>query len=178
MVYSNELENEHIMMKLRNNLDMKLFNLLGYDLEHHFYGDKNARGYTFYNKIKVGKDKSIYNIDFTFKILYEESQDIIRRYEKENISDEELDIELNRIKDIKYCAIFGLYITPQNTGMGSSVINCFIENLRKIEKIEKVFLSPKGKDAERFWSSLGFVKNDNRKISLRGISSKMVKEIN
>ena len=51
-------------------------------------------------------DESVYNIDFTFKILYEYTQDILSRYEKENdienISDKELGMELNRIKDLKY----------------------------------------------------------------------------
>lgn len=169
-------------MEFRNKLDMELFNLLGYDLEHIFCGNKKDDGYTFHNKIKEGKDKGVYNIDFTFKILYEDTQDILSRYKKdndiENMSDAELDIELNKIKDIKYCVIYGLYITPKNTGMGSKLINCFIENLKKIDKIQKVLLTPNGPDAERFWARLGFVKNEGLRISLPGEPDDMVKEIN
>ncbi|MBU3103670.1 hypothetical protein [Clostridium gasigenes] len=182
MVDSIELENERSMRNLRNKLDMDLFNLVGFDPEHCFYGNKNNGGYNFYNKRKIEKDDSVYNIDFNFKVLYEDDLDILYRYEKENdienISDKELGSILKNIKDIKYVVIYGLYITPKNTGMGNKFINCFIDNLKNVGKIEKVFLSPKGEDAERFWGSVGFVKDKYCEISIDGTFDTMFKDIN
>lgn len=154
-----EMENEIIMRNLRNKLDMNLFNLLKFDPEYHFYGDKDNKGYNF--SIKNRKQSS-YRIEFTFKVWYEDELDILRRYEKENdienISDEDLDDILKRINDIKYVTIYGLYITPKNTGMGTRVVNCFLDELKKIGKIEEVYLHLGGLEAENFWSKLGFSK--------------------
>lgn len=154
-----DMENEILMRNLRKKLDMNLFNLLKFDPKYYFYGNKENQGYNFYIK---NRNQSLYRIEFTFKVWYEDELDILSRYEKENyienISDEELDDILKRIKDIKYVTIYGLYITPKNTGMGTRVINCFLDELKKIGKIDEVYLHPDGLEAENFWSKLGFSK--------------------
>lgn len=154
-----DMENEILMRNLRNKLDMNLFNLLKFDPKYYFYGNKENQGYNFYIK---NRNQSLYRIEFTFKVWYEDELDILSRYEKENytenISNEELDDILKRIKDIKYVTIYGLYITPKNTGMGTRVINCFLDELKKIGKIDEIYLHPDGLEAENFWSKLGFSK--------------------
>lgn len=152
-----EVENENLMRNLRNKLDMKLFNLFKFDPEYYFYGDKDNDGYNFYIE---NKHQSSYQIEFTFKVCYEDLVDILNRYAKKNdisnMSDYELDYILDGIRDINHVSIYGLYIKPKNTGMGTKVVMCFLDELKKTGKIERVYLHPDGSDAERFWSRLGF----------------------
>ena len=37
------------------------------------------------------------------------------------------------------------------------IIKMFIDEIKKIESLEKVYLSPKDDDAKRFWSKCGFI---------------------
>ena len=54
--------------------------------------------------------------------------------------------------------IDGLYITPTGTGMGTRLMKTFITRLKEIEKLEKVYLSPR-LGAIDFWNKIGFNKS-------------------
>lgn len=146
---------------------MGMYNYLKYDAEFKFIGDKKQGAYRFYNKNKGHKLNST-SFECIFSIHYEALADIylrnIRKIDRKLYTDEEIDkIEMAfeekgaKESDINYATIEGLYINPRGTGIGTELMGNFIEELRKINKIEYVFLTPKNDDARRFWSKLGFV---------------------
>ncbi|WP_061309021.1 GNAT family N-acetyltransferase [Clostridium botulinum] len=172
-----EVENENLMRNLRNELDIKLFNLFNlfkFDPEYYFYGDKDNSGYNFYIK---NKHQSSYQVEFTFKVCYEDQVDILNRYAKKNdivnMSDYELDNIIDSIRDINHVIIYGLYISPKNTGMGTKVVNCFLDRVKKIGKIERIYLNPADSDAERFWNKLGFIQYRSYKETVDLLGDKM-----
>lgn len=154
-----EIENTKLMRELRNDLDMSFYNNIGFNPQFYFHDYIGKNTYNFYMKNKINTDKSIYSVELLFSIHYEDELDILYRYEKENdienITEEKLDNILKKISDIKYVVIDGLYIKPTGTGMGTKLMNTFITRLRKIEKLEKVYLSPK-LGAIDFWNKIGF----------------------
>lgn len=157
-----EIENTKLMRELRNDLDMSFYKNIGFNPEFYFHDHAGKNTYSFYMKNKINTDKSIYSIELSFSIHYEDKLDILYRYEKENdienITEEKLDNILKKISDIKYLVIDWLDVNPTGIGMGTKLMNTFITRLRKIEKLEKVYLSPK-LGAVDFWNKIGFDKS-------------------
>lgn len=160
------IKNDKLMRNLRNKLDMKIFDLIKFDPEFCFYKSDNGRyddeiKYNFYNKCKLRSEKSIYSIDFGFSITGEDEVDILSKYERNNniseLTDKEIKEVIKNINDIRYVIINSLYIRPKHTGLGTMIIKMFIDEIKKIESLEKVYLSPKDDDAKRFWSKCGFI---------------------
>lgn len=177
-----EDKNEHIMIELRNKLDMDFFNILGYDPEYKFHGNKKSRGYCFYITNKLSKKDSIYNISFCFKIYYEDTYDILRRYEKtndtEHLSDDDLEAILKYIQDIKYASIEALYINPTRTGLGSKIVQSLIARLGETGKIEKIFLEAASLGSAKFWNRHGFVDiidYEDIDVTISGLFNKVYK---
>lgn len=155
-----DIGNDKLMRNIRNKLDMKIFDLVSYDPEFRFFKYDNEIKYNFYNYCKANREKSVYGVDFGFSITGEDEVDILRRYEKNNntedMTDDEVDEIIKNINDIKYVIINGLYIRPRYTGLGTKIVNMFIEELKKIEKLKSIYLIPKDTDAKRFWMKMGF----------------------
>lgn len=134
-----EIENTKLMITLRNDLDMSFYDNIGFNPKFHFCKVIGKNMYRFYIKNNSNRDKSIYTVELVFSIHY----------------DDDL--------DIKYVLIQYLGITPKRTGMGTKLMNTFITKLRKIEKLKKVYLSPK-LDAIGFWNNIGFDESKDIKI--------------
>lgn len=75
-------------------------------------------------------------LNFTFRVIGEES--------------------VNSEVVFKYIIITGLFIEPQNTGLGSRIMLVFISLAKTNLNIEKIYLNPKSLRAENFWYKLGF----------------------
>lgn len=165
MSKNKEQENYKLMINLRNKLDMYFYNVLRTDYEFGFRSSKKDKSYDFHIKRKSNTNKNTHSIELTFTVFYEDVVDILNRYGKEhdteNISDEELDKILYEISDIKYVGIQALYIRPEGTGLGQKLIKEFIEIIRGIDKLEKIYLSPDGNYAKRFLKKIGFTQNDD-----------------
>ena len=145
-----------LMENLKNNLERKLSELLGFTPQCNFNYNKASDSYIFLLK----GENEIYSFEFNFRILYESKEDVLRRYKINNQivskSKDDLTYIISEIKDIKYAIITFLFIKPQNTGIGKMIVDIFFEEIKIINKIENVYLNPKNTNAERFWDRIGF----------------------
>lgn len=157
--------NEKLMIKLRNNLDVEFFKILGFDPEFKFNKSKVKEDFKFDIMVRSQKEKSKYRVEFKFSVIYEHYKETLRRYKKTNgitvIPNNKIDNIIERFSDIKYVKIDALYITPKNTGLGTKLMNSFLKEISKIEKLDMIYLHPQDENARRFWEKIGFSNIDD-----------------
>lgn len=146
------IENANIKLikKLQAELNSSLEKLLGFNPCYTI--SESSKGYVFSATTNNNKEKSIYNISFTFKVCYTE-------------------------KELNHIIIEWLGISPKNTGMGTKIIKSFLKEIEKVDKIKNVYLHPQGFDAKRFWRRLGFG-NNKLKHPMQFIIYEMVLSVN
>lgn len=173
----NELENRRLMLQFKNNIDMKMYGFLKYDLE--LTMREHEEVFSFYNK---SKDKChSQQIDLQFNVYYEDYVDVynrkIKQIDENSLTEEEFykiaeEISNNAKKesDLNYVVIDCLKINPRYNGIGSKLMEVFIEEVNKIKKIQYIFLGAKNDEARRFWEKFGFEEythcNKNIKLCL------------
>lgn len=155
-----QLENNKLMEDLKDRLNNCIGNLVGFNPEYSFDVNKE-KGYSFYMKNNFKEGESEYNVSLRFKVYYEDDFSILNRCENKisYLSDDERNNIIRKNKDIKYIIIDWLGVSPKNTGMGTRIANCLLNNLKKVGKVEKVYLHPQDFSAKRFWFKVGFLNN-------------------
>lgn len=136
---ANFKDSSQLMTRLQKQLNNKLSDIFLNNYHYSFFDNSQLNRYSFF--IEGIRDKKInpYDISYNFKIYYD------------NL-------------DINYAVIEWANVIPQETGVGTKLTSCFLEELRSLNKIKTVYLNPKNDKAEHFWRKNGFDKLCKNKI--------------
>ena len=164
-IRNKDIKNKALLRKLCYQLDLDFYNIVGFNPMFKFYGSMEEN-YSFHTNILYSKIIN-YNIDFRFTINYIGSDILTIEELHSNLSDEELEIILDKRRDINYIFIQYVAVRPHRQGIGTQLVKAFIKRIKAIDKIKIICLHPEGLEFEQFWTSIGF-----RRVNSNDIKNK------
>ncbi|GEM_PF-5031358 len=176
-----ELNDKNLISELCNQLNIDFFDILGFNPEFKFHGSFVNERFIVYADNRFNS-KFKYSIEFMFSIHYLKQLDVLK---KDELYSKLTDQELCEIADERrtLTSIFIQYVgvSPPGHGVGTLLINSFLNRVKYICMFKKIYLTPQGIRAENFWRSVGFqdmvISDLKNKIYLGSFSAEMVYDL-
>ncbi len=154
----NKLRDEKRVKDICDKLNNFISNILDLDPQFTYFGSKEHRYFTIYNKNKHNNGVSI---DLNFRLHYPDKSSFWYDKETRNLDDDD---EFNKYVECKYnqskllCAeIQWFSVSPKRKGYGSKIISELIEIIKIVESVEMILLYPKDGNAQAFWNKNNFI---------------------
>lgn len=151
MIYTREIRGDDELIKdLCTKLNNLIKSIMHIDPNFIYIVSKEKGYYSIYNENKYGKK---IDISLNFRLYYPDKKSFYFHKEGKSLKEEDLN-------KLLYAEIEWFSINPRRNGIGSIIINQFINILKNIEEIEFILLTPKNNNARSFWYANNFIDED------------------
>lgn len=151
MRYISEIRGDDELIKdLCTKLNNLIKSIIHIDPNFIYIGSKEKGYYSIYNENKYGKK---IDVSLNFRLYYPDKKSFYFNKEAKSLNEEDLN-------KLLYAEIEWFSVNPRRKGIGSSIINQFINILKNIEEIEFILLTPKNNNARSFWYANNFIEED------------------
>lgn len=178
MLYETKInKDEKIIADICKKLNELVKSMVHIDAIFVYIGSKEKGYYSIYNKNNYGKNMYL---SLNFRLYYPDKKSFSYDKEAKHLKEKDFNKYVEyKYKDSKllYAKIEWFSVNPTDNGIGSRVINSFIDLLKSIEDIEFILLSPKNDNAKNFWIKNKFVDEDYSIICDKRVGSSACKRL-